>query len=45
MPTGPKGTEKRPADVVGNAVDVMKVLTGGVVHQFEFGGGTGWHCT
>ncbi|MGH7076120.1 MAG: hypothetical protein ACREFD_18265 [Stellaceae bacterium] len=27
MPTGPKG-EKRPADVVGNAVHVMKVLTG-----------------
>ena len=27
MPTGPKG-EKRPADVIGNAVHVMKVLTG-----------------
>ena len=27
MPTGPKG-EKRPADVVGNAVHVMRVLTG-----------------
>jgi hypothetical protein len=27
MPTGPKG-QKRPADVVGNAVHVMKVLTG-----------------
>ena len=27
MPTGPKG-EKRPADVVSNAVHVMKVLTG-----------------
>lgn len=27
MPTGPKG-QKRPADVVGNAVRVMKILTG-----------------
>jgi hypothetical protein len=27
MPIGPKG-EKRPADVIGNAVHVMKVLTG-----------------
>ena len=27
MPTGPKG-EKRPADVVSNAVHIMKVLTG-----------------
>jgi hypothetical protein len=27
MPKGPKG-EKRPADVIGNAVHVMKVLTG-----------------
>jgi len=27
MPTGPKG-QKRPADVVGNAVHVMRVLTG-----------------
>jgi hypothetical protein len=27
MPAGPKG-EKRPADVIGNAVHVMKVLTG-----------------
>ena len=27
MPRGPKG-EKRPADVVGNAVHVMRVLTG-----------------
>lgn len=26
VPTGPKG-EKRPADVVGNAVHVMKILT------------------
>lgn len=27
MPTGPKG-ERCPADVVGNAVHVMKILTG-----------------
>jgi hypothetical protein len=27
MPPGPKG-EKRPADVIGNAVHVMRVLTG-----------------
>ncbi len=27
MPTGPKG-ERRPADVIGNAVHVMKILTG-----------------
>ena len=27
MPTGPKGG-KRPADVIGNAVHVMRVLTG-----------------
>ena len=27
MPKGPKG-EKRPADVIGNAVKVMKVATG-----------------
>lgn len=27
MPTGPKG-QKRPADVIGNAVHVMKLATG-----------------
>ena len=27
MPLGPKG-EKRPADVIGNAVKVMRILTG-----------------
>ncbi len=26
MPTGPKG-EKRPADVIGNAVKVMRIAT------------------
>jgi hypothetical protein len=29
MPTGPKG-ERRPADVIGNAVHVMRIATGGV---------------
>ena len=27
MPTGPKG-EKRPADVIGNAANVMRIATG-----------------
>jgi len=27
MPAGPKG-EKRPADVIGNAVKVMRIATG-----------------
>jgi len=27
MPTGPKG-QKRPADVIGNAVEVMRIATG-----------------
>jgi hypothetical protein len=27
MPTGPKG-EKRPADVIGNAIKVMRIATG-----------------
>jgi hypothetical protein len=27
MPKGPKG-QKRPADVIGNAVNVMRILTG-----------------
>ncbi len=29
MPTGPKG-QKRPADVIGNAVRVMQIATGEV---------------
>ncbi len=29
MPTGPKG-QKRPADVIGNAVHVMRIATGEV---------------
>src|SRR3954454_15554336 len=32
MPGGPKG-QNRPADVVGNAVHVMKVLTGEIVEE------------
>jgi hypothetical protein len=34
MPTGPKG-EKRPADVIGNAVKVMRIATGDA--GFSFG--------
>jgi hypothetical protein len=32
MPKGPKG-EKRPADVIGNAVKVMKIATGEEVDE------------
>ena len=32
MPTGPKG-EKRPADVIGNAVKVMRIATGEEVEE------------
>lgn len=34
MPTGPKG-QKRPADVVGNAVRVMQIATGETVEEFD----------
>jgi hypothetical protein len=34
MPTGPKG-EKRPADVIGNAVHVMRIATGEEVEILE----------
>jgi hypothetical protein len=34
MPKGPKG-EKRPADVIANAVHVMKIATGEVEEEFE----------
>lgn len=34
MPKGPKG-EKRPADVIANAVRVMRIATGQVVEQAE----------
>ena len=33
MPTGPKG-EKRPADVTGNAVKVMRIATGEELEDF-----------
>jgi hypothetical protein len=33
MPRGPKG-ERRPADVIGNAVQVMRVLTGQIKECF-----------
>jgi hypothetical protein len=32
MPKGPRG-EKRPADVIGNAVHVMRIATGEVVEK------------
>ena len=34
MPTGPKG-EKRPADVIANAVRVMQIATGEAEETFE----------
>ncbi len=34
MPRGPKG-EKRPADVIGNAVRVMQIATGEAEDEFE----------
>ena len=34
MPKGPKG-EKRPADVVRNAVHVMRVATGEIEEEYE----------
>jgi hypothetical protein len=33
MPRGPKG-EKRPADVIGNAVHVMRIATGEIEEDF-----------
>lgn len=33
MPKGPKG-QKRPADVIGNAVKVMRILTGEETEDF-----------
>lgn len=36
MPRGPKG-QKRPADVIGNAVHVMKIATGEVEETIEDG--------
>lgn len=37
MPTGPKG-QKRPADVIGNAVKVMKIATGGEEEEYTESG-------
>jgi hypothetical protein len=37
MPTGPKG-QKRPADVVGNAVRVMQIATGEAEEKFTSDG-------
>ena len=34
MPTGPKG-QKRPADVIGNAVRVMRIATGEKADDFQ----------
>jgi hypothetical protein len=34
MPKGPKG-QKRPADVIGNAVKVMRILTGEETEEFD----------
>jgi hypothetical protein len=38
VPTGPKG-EKRPADVIGNAVKVMRIATGDEPEDFVPGDG------
>ena len=34
MPKGPKG-QKRPADVIGNAIKVMRIATGEETEEFE----------
>lgn len=34
MPTGPKG-QKRPADVIGNAIRVAQIATGEAAEEFE----------
>jgi hypothetical protein len=34
MPTGPKG-QKRPADVIGNAIKVAQIATGEAEEEFE----------
>ena len=36
MPKGPEG-QKRPADVIGNAVRVMQIATGEAEEEFEDG--------
>ena len=44
MPKGPQG-QKRPADVIGNAVDVMRIATGETVRHYGWyhGHHYGWH--
>jgi hypothetical protein len=42
MPRGPKG-EKRPADVIGNAVHVMRIATGEVAENRKCRAG-GYRC-
>lgn len=37
MPKGPKG-QKRPADVIGNAVKVMQIATGEVKEEYDENG-------
>ncbi len=37
MPNGPKG-QKRPADVIGNAVRVMQIATGEAEEEYESDG-------
>ena len=37
MPKGPKG-QKRPADVIGNAVKVMKIAAGEIKEDIDNGG-------
>jgi hypothetical protein len=47
MPRGPKG-EKRPADVIGNAVHVMRIATGQIERRENNAGAhlvMGWDCT
>jgi len=36
MPTGPKG-QKRPVDVIGNAIRVAQIATGEVEEEYEAG--------
>jgi hypothetical protein len=41
MPRGPKG-EKRPADVIGNAVHVMRIATGEIEEPVKDEGKESW---
>jgi hypothetical protein len=44
MPKGPKG-QKRPADVISNAVHAMKIATGEIVETLTLGPDTGLRLT